>query len=544
MLTWSRVVPIVLVAGLAAASVRGDTYPRQPGIDVLDYVFRLTVSDETDEIVGDTTVDVRFLQNDVAGFSLDLASKTSDKGMTVTAVAVAGKPVRYEHKDDRLRIALDPVPTPAERRSIAVSYRGVPRGGLRIGKNRHGERTFFSENWPDKARQWLPTVDHPYDKATNEFYITAPARYQVVANGLLQEERDLGDGRRLTHWKQSVPIPTWLNAVGVAQFAAHHGGAVKGVPLESWVYHQDRDPIVAALETASRRVIEFYSEHVGPFPYEKLASVQAASVGGGMENASAIFYGERSVHGRDVTGLVAHEIAHQWFGDSVTERDWDDVWLSEGFATYFALLFTEHDRGRDAFLAGLKRSRDAIFVTEKRNPDLAVIHSNLSDTRRILNGLVYQKGGWTLHMLRGLIGTEAFWAGIRDYYHRYRDGNASTDDFRRVMEENSGRELSWYFKQWLNRAGSPVVEGSWRYRPENKRIEIELAQTQTGDPYRLPIEVAIALDGASATRIEKLELTQQQQRFEFPADKAPASVTLDPNCWVLMKAIFAVRPAK
>ena len=124
------------------------------------------------------------------------------------------------------------------------------------------------------------------------------------------------------------------------------------MPLESWVYHQDRDRIVPALETPARRVIEFYSDHVGPYPYEKLAGVQAAGVGGGIEHASVIFYGERSVFGRDITGLVAHEIAHQWFGDAVTERDWDDVWLSEGFATYFALLFTEHDSGRDAFVAG------------------------------------------------------------------------------------------------------------------------------------------------------------------------------------------------
>ena len=124
--------------------------------------------------------------------------------------------------------SVDPPPKVEERRGFEVSYHGVPRAGLRIGKNSHGERTFFSENWPDKARHWLPTLDHPSDKATSEFLITAPARYQVVANGLLQEERDLGDGRRLTHWKQSVPIATWLNAVGVAQFAAHHAGSRQG----------------------------------------------------------------------------------------------------------------------------------------------------------------------------------------------------------------------------------------------------------------------------------------------------------------------------
>jgi aminopeptidase N len=524
-----------LTAALATASVWADTYPRQRGVDVLHYVFRVTLNDETDLVVGETTVEVRFLENDVMALSLDLASTAGDKGMAVSAVTSAGGAVPYEHKVDRLKIALDPSPKAGEQRGFAISYCGVPRAGLRIGKNRHDERTFFSENWPDKARHWLPTLDHPSDKATSEFLVTAPARYQVVANGLLQEERDLGDGQRLTHWKQSVPIATWLNAIGVAQFAAHYAGTVKGVPLESWVYHQDRDAIVSALETPGRRVIEFYAEHVGPYPYEKLAGVQAAGIGGGIEHASAIFYGERSVHGRDITNLVAHEIAHQWFGDSVTEGDWDDVWLSEGFATYFTLLFTEHDRGRDAFIAGLKRSREIVFTTEQRNPDLAVIHNNLADMRQVLNRLVYEKGGWTLHMLRGLIGTEVFWAGIRDYYRRYRDRNASTDEFRQVMEEKSHSELSWFFNQWLKRPGSPVVEGSWEFRPAQKQIAIELAQVQSGDSYRLPLEVAITTDGANEDRVEKLELTAQKQHFEFPAEKAPSSVTLDPNCWNLMK---------
>jgi aminopeptidase N len=534
--TLPRLVVLGLVASFGAVAARGDTYPRQPGVDVLHYVFRVTLNDQTDSIAGETTVEVRFLENNVTTMSLDLASMAEDKGMVVTAVTSASASAPYEHKEDRLKITLDPAPKAGERRTFAIRYRGVPRAGLRIGKNRHDDRTFFSENWPDKARHWLPTLDHPSDKATSEFLVTAPARYQVVANGLLQEERDLGDGRRLTHWKESVPIATWLNAIGVAQFAAHHAGTVRGVPLETWVYHQDRDPIVSALETPGRRVIEFYAEHVGPYPYEKLAGVQAAGVGGGIEHASAIFYGERSVYGRDVTNLVAHEIAHQWFGDSVTERDWDDVWLSEGFATYFTLLFTEHDRGRDAFVAGLKRSREIVFTTEGRNPGLAVIHNNLADTRKVVNRLVYDKGGWTLHMLRNLIGTEAFWAGIQDYYRRYRDGNASTDEFRQVMEENSHRDLSWFFRQWLKQPGSPVVEGSWQYRPEDKRIAIELAQVQSGDPYRLPLEIGISIDGASEARIEKLELTERKQHFDVSAEKTPSAVTLDPNCWILMKA--------
>jgi aminopeptidase N len=271
--------------------------------------------------------------------------------------------------------------------------------------------------------------------------------------------------------------------------------------------------------------------------------VQATGLSGGMELASAIFYGERNVLGRGVDNLVAHEVAHQWFGDAVTERDWDDVWLSEGFATYFALLFLEHDSGRDAFVAGLKRSREIVFATEKRNPRLAVIHDNLADTRQVLNRLVYEKGAWVLHMLRQRLGTEAFWAGIREYYRRHRDGTVSTDDLRRIMEEVSGQDLSGFFQQWLKRPGSPEVNGTWRYLPEDHKIEVELNQVQPGEPYRLPIEVGITIDGSGQPRIEKLELTERHHRFELKADKAPASIALDPNCRVLMKSSIAPRSA-
>ena len=201
-----------------------DTYPRQP-IDAIHYNFALTLSDTTDEINGEATVDVRFLAPDMKEFVLDLTSPS----MTVTAVIAGdGSALTYSHKESRLTINLPNSPSANERLPFRITYHGTPAGGLRIGKNKYGERTFFSENWPNQARHWLPMIDHPYDKATSEFRITAPGHYQVIANGLLLEETDLGDGRRLTHWKQSVPIASWLNAIGVAQFSVRQFGAAKG----------------------------------------------------------------------------------------------------------------------------------------------------------------------------------------------------------------------------------------------------------------------------------------------------------------------------
>jgi aminopeptidase N len=218
----------------------------------------------------------------------------------------------------------------------------------------------------------------------------------------------------------------------------------------------------------------------------------------------------------------------------VTERDWDDVWLSEGFATYFTLLYTEQFEGRDAFVAGLTRSRDSILQLEEKMPDTPIVHRNLGDMRRVLNQIVYQKGGWTLHMLRGVIGTEAFWTGIREYYRRYRDQNTTTDELRRVMESVSGKDLRPLFNQWLTRSGVPKLSGSWQYDASARQLRVELAQAQSGEPYVIALEIGIRFPGSSALRLERIALTERLTRVTLPADSEPSTVVLDPNTWVLM----------
>jgi len=512
-----------------------DTYPRQGGIDIEHYVFRLSLGDASAGIVGEATVDARITDAGVTELALDLASTKAGRGMTVTAVTSRRAPVRFVHADNRLHVPVPPGTPPGTLVSYTIEYHGVPADGLRLITNKYGERTAFSENWPNRAREWLPMIDHPYDKATGEFIVTAPARYQVVANGVLVEETDLPGGLRRTHWSQRVPIASWLYALGVAGFAVHHVGLVKGVPLQTWVYPQDRDTGFAAFEDVATKAMIFFSEHIGPYSYEKLANVEAAGIGGGTEHATCIFYGERSVDGRPIVGLVAHEIAHQWFGDAVTERDWDDVWLSEGFATYFTLLYAEHWEGRDAFVAGLERSRQRVRDLERKMPGTPVIHDNLADMSRVLNQLIYQKGGWTLHMLRRLVGTGAFWSGIREYYRRYRDGNASTAEFRRVMEEAGEMDLSEFFAQWLTRSGLPRLEGGWRYDAVTGRLQVDLAQAQAGDLYTLPVEVGISFSDGSSRRVERLTLASRSQIFSIPLDRTPSAVVLDPDTWLLME---------
>ncbi len=525
-------------SALAAASM-ADTYPRQPAVDALHYAFHLTLTDEADVIEGEAVIDLRFLRDGVTSVALDLVKAKDGKGMTVSSVRWGEVPAAFEHLEDRLSIALTGPSRAGERLRLSVSYRGTPASGLRIGPNHHGDRTFFSDNWPNRARHWLPTIDHPYDKATSELEVTAPAHYQVISNGLLVEETDLAAGMRRTHWKESVPIATWLYVLGVARFAVDHYDAVDGRPLQSWVYPEDRDKGFHDFSYPTRQALEFFSASIGPYAYEKLANVQSASIGGGMEAATAIFYGEDLVKGeRDsrIRDVIIHEIAHQWWGNAVTEADWNDVWLSEGFATYFTLLFREHAYGRDDFVRGLEEARHRVLEFHQKEPGYRIVHENLDDMSLVTTSQTYQKGAWVLHMLRGVMGDEAFWGGVRAYYAEFSSRNATTDDFRRAMEQASGRDLRNFFRQWLESGGLPRVEGSWRYA--GSALEIELRQTQEGEPFELEIPVALELGAGSPPRLEKLRMTEREARASYSIEGAPQAVALDPQLWVLMESTF------
>ena len=522
-----------------------DTYPKNPAIDALNYAFRLELSDTTDAIVGELTLDLRFMAAGVQSVRLDLVNAGAahgEKGMRVSGVTLNGAAVPFTHANDELLIPLASPPAVQQRAQVVVRYAGTPATGLLIGKNKHGDRTFFSDNWPNRARHWLPTIDHPYDKATSEFIVTAPSHYQVVSNGLTVEATDVPGGRRRTHWKNSVPIAPWLYVLGVARFAVQRVDTFEGKPIETWVYPQDRDAGFADFATPTKSVLAFYSDYVGPYAYERLANIQASSVAGGMESASAILYNERAVTGTGDArwrNVVIHEVAHQWFGNAVTEYDWDDVWLSEGFATYFTLLYIEHAYGRDEFVRGLLDSRRTVMTFAAARPDYTIVHRNLSRMEDVTSSHTYQKGSWALHMLRGVIGSGAFQRGIRTYYERHFNGNATTADFRRAMEESSGRDLGWFFEQWLYRPGTLKIAGRWTYDARANQVRIALEQVQTdGSLFTMPVEVAVHYKGQPVPTMQRVQLKAKANVFMIDAPTEPEDVRLDPNHWVLMEATF------
>ena len=525
---------MLMALGAPAAA---DTYTRQPGIDVQQYIFRVELKDGTRAISGQADIDLVFKTDGVAELFLDLIGASADgkTGMTVSAVTSGAQTLAFTHEHNRVRIQLGPAAKAGDRRRVTVQYSGVPADGLLIGPNKHGEPVFFGDNFPDRARHWLPTIDHPYDKSACEFVITAPESYQVVAPGALVETTSLAENRRLTRYREAVPITTYCMVIGVGRFAVETIGYVHGAPIQSWVYPSERDPGFADFRIALKPM-ELFSWRIGPYAYEKLANVQSKTRYGGMENASAIFYREGVVTGKGTNeGLFVHEIAHQWFGDSVTESDWDHTWMSEGFATYLTHVYNEYTFGRDTMVRGLRRDRESVIRYYDRNPKSAIVTPATEKLDNILSTNSYQKGGWFLHMLRRLVGDEVFWKGISTFYMRHRDGNALTEDFQRVMEEVSGKPLRAFFRQWVYTPGQPVIKGSWTYAAGVLTVELHQAQA-TDTVYATAIDIGIVTDRGAAPKVEVVQLVQRDQTFTISLDKEPLDVVLDPNTWLLMQA--------
>ena len=514
-----------------------DPYPKNPNIDILNYKFEIHLNDTSDIIYGSADIALN-IKDSEDRVRLDLISQGKDgMGMEVKKVTFNGSEVSYSHDNDVLLIETGAFEY-SSRDIINVVYSGMPITGLIIGPNMHGDRTFFSDNWPNKARNWLPLVDHPYDKSTAEFVVIAPNHYQVISNGLLVEETNLNKELKKTHWKQSVPISCWLYALGVAEFAVDYVDYFEGKSIQTWVYKQDRDNGFYDFKIPTKHTMEFFSDYIGPFAYEKLANVQSNSVKGGMESATAIFYsdvsvtGDRSVRWRNV---VIHEVAHQWFGNCVTEYDWDDVWLSEGFATYFTLMFREHAYGRDDFVNGLNDAKRLVYNHYKTDKESSIVHNNLKDMKDVLTyRLQYQKGAWVLHMLRNYVGEDNFRKGIRNYYKKYYNSTTTTNQFKTEMEVVSGMNLDTFFDQWLYKGGNMVLDGNWKFDEKKGRIEVNLNQVQNdGYLFEMPVELGISYNDKNLEKIQTLKLEKEKGRFYIASDSKPISIKIDPNTKLL-----------
>ena len=525
---------------------------QQRAFHVVDYDLSLTLPDSGKRLEGLarlTIARVRWADTLV----LDLM------GPKVSRVWHADKPVGFSEDGEHVRVFVGGDRNDTLR--VAVEYAGAVTDGLIIRTDSAGRWMAFGDNFPDRARHWIPSIDHPSDKATVTWTVNAPSGLLVVANGALVDakpvvpERQAGNPlasaapRTLTRWRESRPIPVYLMVIAAAPLVRYDLGqtacglAEGGGCVDQMVYvAPEQRGILPGDFARAGDIVEFFARLVAPFPYEKLAHVQSSTRFGGMENASSIFYADAPFRrGGTTAGTIAHETAHQWFGDAVTERAWGHLWLSEGFATYFEELWTRHALGDSAFRRELSETR-AQIMRDRTVASRPVIDTEQTNLMSLLNTNSYQKGGWTLHMLRTLVGDSAFFRGVREYWTSHRHGTALTDDLMAAVERQAGTSLGWFFDQWLRRPGYASLTTGWRYDSAQRRVVIEVTQDDRFAPYRLPLTVAVTDSDGSVRRVRVDVPAQRASTIALPLEirAQPRAVTFDPDVELLAE-IKAVR---
>lgn len=505
---------------------------QSPGavIDIQHYGFNIQLNDKNDTIKGQAEISLQYLK-DAGSIQINLVKQKADgKGMLVSDITENGKSVSFQQNADDVTIINQA--KAGTRHNYIIAYSGIPADGLIISTNKFGHRTFFGDNWPDRAHNWLPCVDEPADKATVDFMVTAPDHYQVVANGLKVDEKALPDDLKLTHWSEKAQCPTKVMVIGVADFAIDHTGDVNKIPVYTYVFPENKDKGFASYAVA-KGILAYYIGKVGPYAFEKLANVQSKTIFGGMENSSCIFYFEESVGDRGIEELMAHEIAHQWFGDAASETNFSHLWLSEGFATYMTNVYLEHKYGADTLKKRLRTDREMVFDFEKKRKTPVVDTTVHGNYMVLLNANSYQKGGWVLHMLRRKLGDAAYWKGIRAYYKKYDGKNASTDDLRAELESASGQNLEKFFKQWIYKGGHPQLHIDWKYNPATKTVIIEVGQVQK-DLFEFTLECLIN------KKLHRINVKNRTTSIAIPVNTDPNDITFDPNVNLLV-SIEAVK---
>ena len=490
------------------------------GLDVQHYHFEIQLNDSDNNIKGQATITVKFTKS-VQKVFFDLVQKQTDgKGMMVTSVKKNDQPISF--KQDAQQVIIEDAATAATKNIYTIYYEGIPADGLIIGTNKYGHRTFFADNWPNRGRNWLPCNDHPSDKASVEFIVTAPEHYQVVSNGIQVEETNLPGHLKRTAYREEVPLPTKEMAIGVADFAVNTAGLVDCIPVYSWVYPEDRDKGFAGY-AAAVTILPWFIKHIGNYPYQKLANVQSKTVFGGAENAGTIFYYENSIISVGLEGLMVHEIAHQWFGNSASEKDWSHLWLSEGFVTYMTNVYHEEKYGLDSLNNRLKKDRNKIIAFAEQRFTPLSDPSAADDLMQLLNANSYEKGSWVLHMLRRKIGDSFFWKGIRNYYSTYAGSNANSDDAKKIFEKISHQNLNTFFNQWVYTAGQPVLDIKWNYNKNKKLINLTILQQQE-NIFNFPLELSI-----DKKVFKIVPVNSKITTVSLDYAKQPAEIILDPK---------------
>ncbi len=430
------------------------------GYDAQHYTLELSWDAESNEISG--TVTMRALTTEsLSSFNLDFL------GFTIEALTVNGVATRYQ-RDERELIITPPQPlVNREAFEVAITYAGVP------GEDVDDYYDVFARGWtryntgvyvasqPSGASLWYPVNDHPQDRATYTFIITVPDRYVVAANGMLQTVVDRPDKTTTYTWETRDPVASYLVTVNIGDFVVQTMDGPGGIPIRNYFPEDQADTLIRVFSPTTD-MMAYFEAIFGPYPFEAYGVVVAdRTLPFALETQTLSLFGSNVGLGRryDAENVMAHELAHQWFGNSVSLAQWKDIWLNEGFATYAAVLWEEHRYGR-ASLINTMNDYYLIFS----NPAAGFTAPGAPPEDDLFNGGVYLRGAWTLHALRLLVGDNAFYDILQTYYQRFQGSTVTTDDFINVAEEVYGQDLNAFFNGWLYAEKVPP-KPSMRTRP-------------------------------------------------------------------------------
>ena len=521
---------ILATIALGAISIFGQKHHKRfSTTNVLHYDFTISVNDTTNIIEGKAILFAK-QKEATKKLELNLVNKQQTTGMQVSKVLRNNVVVPFEHTSNLLLIPFTEMKTGSVD-TFAIYYSGVPADGLIISDNKFGNRTFFGDNWPNRGRNWLPVVDHPSDKATVAFTINAPQHYQVIATGRFLGTTNHPNKTATTKYATKIPLPVKVMVMAAAPFVIDSVATYNKVPVTSWVFPQNKEAGFTDYREAMLP-LQYFSQLIAPYPYEKLAHVQSKTRFGGMENAGNIFYYENSVTGqKQLLSLLTHELAHQWFGNSVSEANWHHIWLSEGFATYLTDMFLEQHYGRNGMVRNLTSERRKVIQHSKRSLK-PVIDTTVTNYLSLLNPNSYQKGAWTLHMLRREIGDSLFLLSLKEFYKQYQFSNAFTADYVNIVQQLYGKDMNWFFNQWLYGVGQPKLSVTWKQKGKKTTVAVEQEQKQAAFNFLLDLDIVLP---NGTTQRQTVRISKKKQNFVFKTGQMPTQIIPDPDCCLLFE---------
>ncbi len=542
---------VLLSAALAAPSAgRADEpYARSRDYDLQDLRTHLWFDLDQRQVRGEVTEKVATLRDNVSEFQFDSV------GLTIESVTVDGRPAKFSVTPSKLVVSLDHPATRGERHEVFISYQGQPKKGLYFvlpDKNYPQQpKEIWTQGEAEDTRYYIPLYDYPNDRTTSEMLLTVPAAWITVSNGRLVGIKEEPDGSKTWDWKQSESLSTYLISVVAGEFV-ERDQPWHGIPLR-FVVPRGRESTIEPTFKRTTEMLELFSNKLGvPYPWAQYAQTSVNDfVVEGMENTSATTLATRSLEDprlapEDRIGaddVTSHELAHQWFGDLVTCKDWANLWLNEGFADYFQFVWTERRYGKDDADFQFWRDQNQ-WVRQPRLFAVPIVSREFQDSTEY-EGNVYDKAGWVLRMLREKIGDDEFFHALHDYLEANRGQNVVTADLQKAIERSTSVNVDKFFDQWVYGAGAPKFEVSYSYDEQTNELKLSVKQTQKIEGhvglFDVPIEVEIAT--ASGRETHTIEVSKASQTFTFPAGSMPLMVIFDRGDRILKAVEFKKDPA-